>query len=89
MMQTTCRRDGDHWVINGRKAFITGAQGAEVGIVMVRSDDGACMCLVSVPDPAIRIERVLDTIDSSMPGDPRHRGQRPGGGAGGGPPGAV
>jgi acyl-CoA dehydrogenase len=26
------------------------------------------MFLVDLPDPAIRIERVLDTIDSSMPG---------------------
>ncbi len=68
MMQTTCHLDGNHWVINGRKAFITGAQGAAVGIVMAKSDDGACMFLVDLPDPAIRIERVLDTIDSSMPG---------------------
>lgn len=68
MMQTTCVPDGNHWVINGRKAFITGAQGAMVGIVMAKSDDGACMFLVDLPDPAIRIERVLDTIDSSMPG---------------------
>jgi acyl-CoA dehydrogenase len=68
MMKTTCRLDGDHWVINGRKAFITGAQGAKVGIVMAKSDDGACMFLVDLPNPAIRIERVLDTIDSSMPG---------------------
>ena len=68
MMQTTCRPDGNHWVINGRKAFITGAEGARVGIVMAKSDDGACMFLVDLPDPAIRIERVLDTIDSSMPG---------------------
>ena len=28
MMQTTCRLDGNHWVINGRKKFITGAEGA-------------------------------------------------------------
>src|SRR3546814_8316567 len=33
MMKTTAVRDGDHWVVNGRKAFITGAQGAKVGIV--------------------------------------------------------
>src|SRR3546814_20613557 len=26
------------------------------------------MFLVDLPDPAIRIERILDTIDSSMPG---------------------
>lgn len=68
MMKTECHKDGNHWVINGRKAFITGAQGAKVGIVMAKSEDGACMFLVDLPDPAIRVERVLDTIDSSMPG---------------------
>jgi acyl-CoA dehydrogenase len=68
MMKTTCRRDGEHWVINGRKAFITGADGAGVGIIMAKAEEGACMFLVDLPDPAIRIERVLDTIDSSMPG---------------------
>ena len=68
MMQTTARLDGDHWVINGRKAFITGAAGAKVGIIMAKSDDGACLFLLDLPNPAIRIERVLETIDSSMPG---------------------
>jgi acyl-CoA dehydrogenase len=68
MMKTTCKLDGNHWVINGRKAFITGAEGAKVGIVMAKSEDGACMFLVDLPNPAIRTERVLDTIDSSMPG---------------------
>lgn len=69
MMQTTCRRDGNHWVINGRKAFITGAKGAKVGIVMAKDEDGrACMFLVDLPDPAIEIVRVPNTIDSSMPG---------------------
>ncbi len=68
MLKTTARRDGEHWVINGRKAFITGAEGARVGIVMAKTDDAATMFLVALPDPAIRIERVLDTIDGSMPG---------------------
>ncbi len=68
MMKTTCRRDGEHWVINGRKAFITGAEGAGMGIVMAKSDDGACMFLVDLPDPAVRIERTPNTIDTSMPG---------------------
>ena len=68
MMLTTCRPDGNHWVINGRKAFITGAEGAKVGIVMAKSEDGACMFLVDLPNSAITIERVLDTIDNSMPG---------------------
>ena len=68
MMQTTAVQDGNHWVINGRKAFITGAQGAKVGIVMAKSAAGACLFLVDLPDPAIRVDRVLHTIDSSMPG---------------------
>ena len=68
MMQTTAVQDGNHWVVNGRKTFITGAQGAKVGIVMAKSAAGACMFVVELPDPAIRIDRVIDTIDSSMPG---------------------
>ncbi|WHU02561.1 acyl-CoA dehydrogenase family protein [Sphingomonas sp. NIBR02145] len=68
MMQTVARQDGNHWVIDGRKAFITGAQGAKVGIVMAKTGEGATLFLIDLPDPAVRIERVLDTIDSSMPG---------------------
>ncbi len=68
MMQTHCHMDGNHWVINGRKAFITGAEGAKVGIIMAKADEGACMFLVDLPDPAIRIEHVPNTIDNSMPG---------------------
>jgi acyl-CoA dehydrogenase len=68
MMQTTAKLDGNHWVINGRKAFITGAEGAKVGIVMAKAEEGASLFLVDLPHPAIRTDRVLDTIDSSMPG---------------------
>jgi len=68
MLKTLARQEGDYWIVNGRKAFITGADGARVGIVMARSGEGATMFLVDLPDPAIRIERVLDTIDGSMPG---------------------
>jgi acyl-CoA dehydrogenase len=68
MMRTTCRRDGNQWVVNGRKAFITGARGARIGILMAKSDEGACMFVVDLPDPSIVIESVPNTIDSSMPG---------------------
>jgi acyl-CoA dehydrogenase len=72
MMQTVARPDGDHWVIDGRKAFITGADGAAIGIVMARTRTdpqmAATMFLIDLPDPAVRIERLLDTIDSSMAG---------------------
>ena len=72
MLQTLARRDGDGWVIDGRKTFSTGIEGAGMGILMARTGAGehvaATMFLVDLPDPAIRIERVLDTIDSGSPG---------------------
>ena len=68
MMKTTCRRDGNHWVIDGRKTFITGCLGAKVGIIMAKAEEGACMFLVDLPDPAIVIEDIPNTIDNSMPG---------------------
>lgn len=68
MLKTAASREGDHWVINGRKTFITGVTSARIGIIMARSDEGACMFLVDLPDPAIRVERILDTIDSSAAG---------------------
>ena len=68
MLSTTAERDAEGWVINGRKAFITGLVGARVAIVMAKAAEGASMFLVDLPHPAIAVERVLDTMDSSMPG---------------------
>lgn len=68
MMRTSARRDGNHWVINGRKTFITGAEGAAFGIIMAQTDEGATMFLADMDTPGIGIERVLDTIDRTMPG---------------------
>lgn len=68
MLMTNAVQDGDSWVVNGRKTFITGASGAGVGIVMANSTAGACLFLVELPHPAIRIDRILDTIDGVMPG---------------------
>ena len=33
MMQTEAKLDGNHWVVNGKKTYITGAEGAKVGIM--------------------------------------------------------
>jgi acyl-CoA dehydrogenase len=68
MPQTLAVPDGNGWRINGRKAFITGADGASVGIIMAKTAEGASLFLADLPHPAIRIERVLDTLDNSMPG---------------------
>ena len=68
MLQTIAEREGDYWVINGRKAFTTGAQGARVGILMAKTGDGTTMFLVELPNPAITIVRIPQTLDSTMPG---------------------
>lgn len=68
MMKTTAVQDGNHWVINGAKTFITGAEGAAHGIIMARTDHGATMFLAPMDAPGISITRVLDTIDRTMPG---------------------
>lgn len=72
MLKNTAGRCSGGWAINGRKIFITGAMGASVGIIMARTGEGerplATMFLVALPDPAIRIERILDAIDCWVPG---------------------
>jgi acyl-CoA dehydrogenase len=73
LMKSTARLDGNEWVINGRKWLITGAGGAGFAIVMAKTEGGehdgqATMFLVDLPNPAIRHERTLDTIDSSFTG---------------------
>ena len=68
MLLTTATPDGEDWIINGEKAFITGAEGASTGIVMAKTPGGATMFLVELPHPAVRLKRQLDTLDGIMPG---------------------
>lgn len=68
MLRTSAVRDRDHWVISGSKAFITGAAGAGVAIIMAKTESSATMFLTKLPDPSLTIERIYDTIDGSMPG---------------------
>ena len=68
MLKTEAVRDGSDWLISGRKWLITGAVGAGFGIVMARTEERATMFLVDMDSPGITIERILDTIDNSMPG---------------------
>ena len=74
MLAATARQDGNHWVINGRKWFITGYDGAKLNIVMARTSDriergrGATMFLVDNDDPAIKAVRRQETLESSFAG---------------------
>ncbi|MCL9795930.1 acyl-CoA dehydrogenase family protein [Frankia sp. AgKG'84/4] len=40
-LATTARRDGDEWVINGAKRYITNAPNADVFMVFARSEEGS------------------------------------------------
>jgi alkylation response protein AidB-like acyl-CoA dehydrogenase len=71
LLKVTAKPDGNGFVINGRKWLITGAEGAAFAIIMARTGDGpgdATMFLCELPNPAFKIHRVLDTMDSSFMG---------------------
>lgn len=72
-LATTARRDGNGWVIDGRKWLITGAHGAGFAIIMAKvvggeGDGRATMFLADMSEPGIVIERTLDSLDTSFTG---------------------
>jgi acyl-CoA dehydrogenase len=56
------------WLINGRKRFITGADGTGFYIVMARTPGGATMFLTAATADGITLDRHLGTMDRSMIG---------------------
>jgi acyl-CoA dehydrogenase len=74
MLETTAVPDGNHFVINGRKWLITGANGAAFTIIMAHVPDGhgmeagPTMFLAPMDSDGIKIERDLETMDSSFTG---------------------
>ncbi|MCR5855808.1 acyl-CoA dehydrogenase family protein [Mesorhizobium sp. J428] len=66
-IETDIRRDGDHYVVNGRKWWTTGANSerCKVAIVMGKSDRSApkhkqqSMILVPMETPGVTVERAL------------------------------
>ncbi|MCS6946313.1 MAG: acyl-CoA dehydrogenase family protein, partial [Steroidobacteraceae bacterium] len=68
MLLTRARRVGDDWVIDGRKWFSTGADGARFAIIMARTEGGATMFLADMAAPGIVVERLLPTLGDAMPG---------------------
>jgi len=69
MLSTTARLEGEHYVIDGTKWFITGADGADYAIVMARMEDGsATMFLTDMDRPGIALERNMDAMDRCFTG---------------------
>ena len=69
MLNTLAVQDGDHYVINGRKWLITGAEGSSYAIIMARMEDGsATMFLSDMDRPEIKLVRNLDAMDRCFSG---------------------
>jgi acyl-CoA dehydrogenase len=73
-LQTTATKVDGGWRITGRKHFITGAEGADFMIVMVRgdADPAATMLLVDADNPGVSITGHLRTIDTTTVGGHCH-----------------
>ncbi len=64
-LTTTATRDGDHWVLNGVKQFITSGKNADVAIVMAVSDKaagkrGISAFMVPTATPGYQVARLED-----------------------------
>jgi len=69
MLMTTAAKDGDDYLINGVKWFITGADGADFVIIMARGEDGsATMFLSDMKAEGIELVRNMDALDSCFTG---------------------
>jgi acyl-CoA dehydrogenase len=68
MLETTARRDGDRWILNGRKWFISGALGARFAMVLAATAEGATFFLVDADNPGWRIVRPIESLESFQMG---------------------
>jgi alkylation response protein AidB-like acyl-CoA dehydrogenase len=69
-IRTKAVRDGDDWIINGSKVFISGADRAHFGLVFARTDaskgrGGVTCFLVDTDMKGFHVRRVVHTLRSS------------------------
>ena len=72
LIQTRAVRDGDDWVINGRKWFISGARGAQFAILIARTEDNPELTqaansafIVDIPSEGWEVVRDVETMSGS------------------------
>ncbi|MDA8046576.1 MAG: acyl-CoA dehydrogenase family protein [Actinomycetota bacterium] len=72
LIQTTAIPDGDEWVINGHKWFISGARGARFAILIARTEDRPDLpqaansaFIVDLPSDGWEIVRDVETMSGS------------------------
>ena len=69
-IQTTAVKDGDDWVLNGAKIFISGADTADFGITFARTDsargrEGITCFIVDTDAPGFHVRRIVHTLRST------------------------
>jgi acyl-CoA dehydrogenase len=69
-IQTKAVRDGDDWLINGSKIFISGADKADYGLVFARTDadkgrNGVTCFIVDTDTPGFHVRRIVHTLRSA------------------------
>ena len=67
-LAATARREGDRWVLEGDKRFISGAEGAAFAICMARAPEGATMFLVDADNPGFQVGRRMEATDTVFAG---------------------
>ncbi|MBI2370785.1 MAG: acyl-CoA dehydrogenase family protein, partial [Deltaproteobacteria bacterium] len=74
-MKTRAVKEGDHWVLNGRKRFITNAHKADFAQVFAVTDPqkrarGGITCfLVDMKAPGVKLEKCWDLMMADRPGE--------------------
>jgi len=68
-IRTTAYRDGDEWVLNGTKLYISGADRADFGITFARTGDagreGITCFIVDADAPGFHVRRVVHSLRSA------------------------
>jgi glutaryl-CoA dehydrogenase len=57
-MSTRARRDGDDWILDGTKMWITNAAVADAGVIWAKTDEGICGFLVPMDTPGVTAREV-------------------------------
>jgi alkylation response protein AidB-like acyl-CoA dehydrogenase len=69
-IQTKAVQDGDDWIINGGKLWISGADRADYGLVFARTDadrgrNGVTCFIVDTDNPGFHVRRIVHTLRSA------------------------
>ena len=69
-IQTKAVQEGDNWIINGSKLWISGADRADFGLVFARTDsnkgrNGVTCFIVDTDTPGFHVRRIVHTLRSA------------------------